>query len=257
MDNADKIDRVAERLRVSESILFITGAGLSAESGLPTYRGVGGMYELDDTEEGLPIEELLSGEMLESEPEVTWKYLAEIAAACQGATFNSGHQRIARFEYALPRVWVLTQNVDGFHRAAGSCNVIDIHGDMHNLYCTSCDWQDVVEDFDDLDVPPECPECGRLVRPDVVLFGEMLPFEKVERLHTELAEGFDVIIAVGTSALFPYISEPVHMAAASETLTVEINPGVTELTDSVDVALPMGAAEALEALWERSGLDPD
>lgn len=257
MDHVEAIDRVAERLRVSDSVLFITGAGLSADSGLPTYRGLGGMYEFDETEEGLPIEELLSGEMLESEPHVTWKYLAQVAEACQGATFNVGHQMIARFEYALPRVWVLTQNVDGFHRAAGSSNVIDIHGDMHNLFCRECEWQDTVEEFDELSIPPECPECGSLVRPNVVLFGEMLPFDKVERLHAELAEGFDVIIAVGTSALFPYISEPVYAASQSDTLTVEINPGVTELTDVVDVALPLGAADALQQLWDRCGLDPE
>ncbi len=257
MEFASEIDRIADRLRVSDSILFITGAGLSADSGVPTYRGVGGMYDLDETEEGLPIEELLSGEMLESDPHVTWKYLAQIASACQGATFNSGHQLIARFEYALPRVWVLTQNVDGFHRAAGSCNVIDIHGDMHDLFCTDCDWQDQVEDFDELSIPPECPRCGGAVRPNVVLFGEMLPFDKVERLHTELAEGFDAIIAVGTSALFPYISEPVYTAAQSETLTVEINPGETELSDVVDIALPLKASEALELIWDRCGLESD
>lgn len=255
METSEQIDRVASRLRVSDSVLFITGAGLSAESGIPTYRGIGGMYESDTTEDGLPIEELLSGEMLQSEPEVTWKYLAQIAQACQGATFNRGHQLIAQIEYALPRVWVLTQNVDGFHRAAGSTNVLDIHGDMHDLWCTGCTWRDWVEDFEDLEIPPECPDCGRVVRPYVVLFGEMLPFDKVDRLHEELAAGFDVIMAIGTTALFPYISEPVYAATESDTLTVEINPGVTELSDVVDIALPMKAGEALEAIWERSGLE--
>ncbi len=255
MDPDSKIARISSRLRVSDSVLFITGAGLSADSGIPTYRGLGGIYEVNDTEEGLPIEDLLSGEMLDSEPEVTWKYLAQIADACQGAMFNRGHELIARFEYVLPRVWVLTQNVDGFHRAAGSVNVIDIHGDIHDLYCTDCTWQNYVEDLEDLSVPPECPQCGSLVRPNVVLFGEMLPFDKVERLHSELAEGFDVIVAVGTSALFPYISEPVFAASESDTLTVEINPAVTELTDAVDIVLPMRAAEALESIWDQSGLD--
>jgi NAD-dependent deacetylase len=93
------------------------------------------------------------------------------------------------------------------------------------------------------------------VRPNVVLFGEMLPFDKVERLHTELAEGFDVIIAVGTSALFPYISEPIYEAEQTDTLTVEINPGVTELTDAFDLAIAMGASEALEAIWKQCGFD--
>jgi len=254
MEFSSEIKRIGSRLHVSDSVLFITGAGLSADSGLPTYRGVGGLYDVDATEEGLPIEELLSGEMLQAEPEVTWKYLAQIAQACQGATFNQGHQLIAQFEHALPRVWVLTQNVDGFHRAAGSGNVIDIHGDMHDLYCGDCGWQEHVDDFDGLKIPPECPDCGRVIRPNVVLFGEMLPFDKVERLHAELSEGFDVIFVIGTSALFPYISEPVYAAANSETLTVEINPGVTDLSDVVDIAFPMKAADALRAIWDEAGL---
>ena len=256
MEFSNEIARISDRLRVSDSALFITGAGLSADSGLPTYRGVGGLYNVDDTEEGLPIEELLSGEMLRSEPEVTWKYLAQIARACQDTTFNRGHQLIAQFEYALPRAWVLTQNVDGFHRAAGSTNVLDIHGDMHDLSCTDCSWREWIDDFDELSIPPECPDCGGLVRPQVVLFGEMLPFDKVDRLHAELSEGFDVIFAIGTTALFSYISEPVLAASEGDTLTVEINPDVTELTDVVDIALPINAAEALEAIWEQTGLEP-
>ena len=255
MDTDSKISRISSRLRVSDSVLFITGAGLSADSGIPTYRGVGGIYEAGDTEDGLPIEDILSGEMLVAEPDVTWKYLAQIADACQGAVFNRGHELIARFESVLPRVWVLTQNVDGFHRAAGSVNVIDIHGDIRDLYCTNCAWQNHVEDLAALAVSPQCPQCSSLIRPNVVLFGEMIPFDKVERLHLELAEGFDLIVAVGTSALFPYISDPVLAASESDTLTVEINPSVTELTDAVDIALPMRAADALESLWYQSGLD--
>lgn len=250
MSTDGDIQRVAERLRDCESVLFITGAGLSADSGLPTYRGVGGMYEVDDTEEGLPIEELLSGEMLRSRPDLTWKYLAQIGNACQGATYNRGHEVIAAFETAIKRTWVLTQNVDGFHKAAGSSNVIDIHGDMHDLWCTGCTWRTRIEEFSEITtLPPRCPKCERVVRPYVVLFNEMLPFDKVDRLEAELRRGFDVMIAVGTSALFPYIAGPVFEAAQTDTLTVEINPGETELSDVVDIRVPMRAAEALDALW--------
>jgi len=110
------------------------------------------MYEVDNTEDGLLIEELLSGEMMRTRPELTWKYLAQIAQACQGAIFNRGHEVIAAFDAKIERTWVLTQNVDGFHRAAGSSNVIDIHGDMHELWCTGCSWRTWLEDFDKLDV---------------------------------------------------------------------------------------------------------
>lgn len=251
MNSETAIHQIADRLRDSSSVLFITGAGLSADSGLPTYRGVGGMYEVDNTEDGLPIEELLSGEMMRNRPELTWKYLAQIAQACQGATFNRGHEVIAAFDTKIERTWVLTQNVDGFHRAAGSSNVIDIHGDMHELWCTGCSWRTWLEDFDKLDVPPRCPKCDRIARPYVVLFNELLPFDKVDRLQEELKTGFEVIVAVGTSALFPYIAGPVFEASGTETLTVEINPGTTELSSIVDVRLEMPAAKALDAIWNR------
>ena len=245
------INEIVQRLRNSESVLFITGAGLSADSGLPTYRGVGGMYDVDSTEDGLPIEELLSGEMLRQRPDLTWKYLAQITEACQGASFNRGHEVIAEFEQKLPRTWVLTQNVDGFHRSAGSANVIDIHGDMHDLWCTGCTWREWREDFSDLEIPPSCPKCDRVVRPQVVLFGEMLPFDKIDRLNEELGKGFDVIIAVGTTALFPYIADPIYNTAQSDTLTVEINPGTTDLSDVVDIPLKMRADEALDEILSQ------
>src|SRR5262245_60607587 len=115
-----QIDRVVELLKPSKRLLFVTGAGLSADSGMPTYRGVGGLYEDRSTPEGWPIERILSGPMLEVRPELTWKYLAEIGNAVRGRTFNRGHAAIAEMERHFADVWVLTQNVDGFHRLAGS-----------------------------------------------------------------------------------------------------------------------------------------
>ena len=108
-------------------------------------------------EEGMRIEEALSGHTLATRPEVTWKYLAEIGRAVLGATFNRGHEVIAEMEAHFERVCTLTQNVDGFHRLAGSKNVIDIHGDMHELMCTSCDFRQAVSQFRELAIPPRCP----------------------------------------------------------------------------------------------------
>lgn len=152
--NQEAIARIADLLGQAQRILFITGAGLSADSGLPTYRGIGGLYEETQPPEGLPIESILSGEMLRHRPEITWKYLAAIEQACRGATFNRGHRVIAEMESAFPRVCILTQNVDGFHRLAGSQNVIDIHGDMHHLFCMECTYREEVEDYRDLNWPP-------------------------------------------------------------------------------------------------------
>src|SRR5947209_5837685 len=118
-DDAERVGQVVELLRQSRSLLFITGAGLSADSGLPTYRGVGGLYNGRDPEEGLPIEVLLSGDCFAARPELTWKYLLQIERAGRGAKPNRGHEVIAALESRFERVWVLTQNVDGLHRRAG------------------------------------------------------------------------------------------------------------------------------------------
>src|SRR4051794_31297815 len=111
----ETVDRVVDHLLRARSVLFVTGAGMSADSGLPTYRGVGGLYDAGETEEGFAIEEMLSGPMFARKPQWTWKYLRQIEQACRGAKFNRGHAVIAEMERSFERVWVLTQNVDGFH----------------------------------------------------------------------------------------------------------------------------------------------
>jgi NAD-dependent deacetylase len=242
------IDAVAAALREAHSVLFITGAGISADSGLPTYRGIGGLYDREPTDEGLPIEEALSGRTFRRSPALTWKYIHEVERACRGAKHNRGHEVIAELERRLERVWVLTQNVDGFHRAAGSRNVIEVHGDIHRLVCTACDWKDTVEDYGGLELPPKCPRCDAIVRPDVVLFGEMLPTSAVEAMRRELSRGFDLVVSVGTSAMFPYIAGPVVEAARAGLPTVEINPGETEISALFRHRLRSGAARALDAI---------
>jgi len=249
--NAEAIERIVELLHKSHSILFITGAGISADSGLPTYRGIGGLYDVKTTEEGLPIEEALSGEVMLERPELTWKYLAQIESACRSATYNRAHEIIALMESHFERVWTLTQNVDGLHHRAGARNIIDIHGDLHHLCCMNCSFWQAVDDYSHLSLPPRCPECHGILRPDVVLFGELLPKEKLHVLYEQLYEGFDVVFSVGTSSLFPYIAQPVLMAAQQGTPTVEINPDTTRVSHLVDVQLPMRAAPALEAIWQK------
>lgn len=253
MDDLHKqIAAAAERLADARSILFVTGAGISADSGLPTYRGVGGLYDDADTEDGLPIEVCLSGTMFRKQPARTWKYIRQIERACRGAAPNVAHHRIAELERTRERVWVLTQNVDGLHAAAGSKQLIAIHGDVHSLRCTACRWRDRVEDysaFDQLDDAPRCPSCDAVIRPEVVLFGEMLPGLEIQRLQSELARGFDAVISIGTTAVFPYISAPVLHTKESGGLTIEINPGTSEVSELVDFHLRTGAAAAMQALY--------
>ena len=245
------IDRVVTFLLRSRSVLFITGAGLSADSGLPTYRGIGGLYQDTATEEGHPIEEILSGVTFGRRPELTWKYVGAVERACRAARFNRGHAVIAEMEAHFERVWTLTQNIDGLHRQAGSRNLIDIHGDLHDLRCVRCGFQQTVDDYAGLTIPPRCLDCAGPLRPDIVLFGEPLPDPQVAQLHEQLARGFDLIFTIGTSSVFPYIAEPVEQASRRGVPTVEINPSISEVSELVTVKLALGAALTLDAIWQR------
>lgn len=256
-NNETNLERVRDLIAEAERLLFITGAGISTSSGLPTYRGIGGLYDGAHTEDGMPIEEALSGPMMANRPEITWKYLWEIAEVCHGAKPNRGHEVLAEIEQAKPEAWVLTQNVDGLHADAGSERLIEIHGRARNLVCTG----ECRDRFDgeallfggSLKSPevPTCPRCGEILRPDVVLFGEILPEKEVKTLYGLADQSFDAVVSIGTSSLFPYISGPVFMAAEFGIPTVEINLDPTDVSDTVDHRLEMDCVEALEAIWRN------
>ena len=257
MSDPFSLNKVVDALKNSQNILFITGAGISSDSGLPTYRGIGGLYNNQTTEEGIPIEEVLSGKMFYENPQLTWKYIYEIERACRGASFNEAHKIISQIENEFKRVWVLTQNIDGFHKQAGSKKVIEIHGNLYDLSCIQCGTQKSVSDYSLFtEIPPACEFCNSIVRPNVVLFGEMLVPEKVMTLEEELAQGFDMVFSIGTTSVFPYISRPVFEAARRGACTVEINPSETEVSPVVAHHLKGTAKKTISeiySLWKGSG----
>lgn len=246
-----QIDQIVSFLENANDVFVVTGAGISADSGLPTYRGFGGLYDDKVTEDGIPIETALSGPMFRQRPELTWKYLAEIERGARGAKHNRAHEVLAEMETEFDRFWVLTQNIDGFHSTAGSKNVIEIHGNMHRMKCTRCDYFQIYEDYSNFQIPPFCPDCNQMVRPDVVLFEEQLPEQQIATLYREAQSAFDLVISIGTSSYFPYIVEPVFTAHRLGIATVEINPSQTSVSDIVDVKLSMKAAESLAEIWRR------
>lgn len=246
------IDKIAEAINTSQRILFITGAGISADSGLPTYRGVSGLYESKNTEDGIQIEHALSGSMIKTNPDISWKYISQIEAACRGKNPNRAHDIIYQLEIIGKNIWILTQNIDGFHQLAGSTNVIDIHGHIYHLKCTQCRYKIVVKSYQELStIPPLCPSCNSLVRPDVVLFDEMLPIDKLEKLSDELNKGFDLVFSIGTTSVFPYIAQPILDAASKGIPTVEINPSETTVSQYVTYRVQDKAAKTFEAIWPR------
>ncbi len=258
------LDIVTDHLCAANRVLFITGAGMSAESGLPTYRGVGGLYDGQATEEGISIEAALSGVMLHASPELTWKYLWQIGVACHGATFNRGHAVLAAMERWKPQIWVMTQNVDGLHHAAGTLNLVELHGRVSTLHCTQCPYTTTAADLFRVitggqsssqltlpPLPPRCPDCGSVIRPDVVLFGESLPPQAIAALQNFATTPPDLIVVIGTSGSFPYITQPILAAQQAGVPTVEINPATSNLSDLVQYRIESTAVAALEELWER------
>ncbi|MFV1942635.1 NAD-dependent protein deacylase [Pseudomonas luteola] len=246
----DTIRQVAQALESAQRILVITGAGLSADSGLPTYRGLNGLYN-GKTEEGIPIEAALSGTMFRHRPDVCWKYLAELGRACLSAQPNAGHEAIAELQRRKSECWVLTQNIDGFHRRAGSPmdRVIEIHGEMGPLFCSACEAGNIpVADKIGHSLPPRCDRCGGVLRPPVVLFEEALPARAVSTLMQQNAIGYDVVLLIGTTASFPYVIEPALQTLNNGGFVAEINPTMTDLSASVTVRLQKRAVDVLSII---------
>ncbi|CAF1461955.1 unnamed protein product [Adineta ricciae] len=246
------LDKIADELRHAKHVLAITGAGISADSGLPTYRGIGGLYsDGKETDDGMAIEDALSGPTMRRRPDICWKYIHQIELACRAAKPNAAHETLVAFESKFPHFAVLTQNIDGLHRVAGSKNLIEIHGNIQQLFCTSCGHDIYVNSFEGMKIPPKCQRCGSLVRPRVVLFGEMLPIRAITQLHEFMSKGLDAVISIGTTSVFPYIAKPVVDAARNNAVTIEINPGETEVSDVVRYRLRERAAIVLPELLKR------
>jgi NAD-dependent deacetylase len=253
MNAPDNLTEIASLFRTAESILFITGAGISADSGLPTYRGVGGIYEQMSTADGISIEDALSATIFEARPDITWKYLWQLGAASARAKPNLAHRAIAKLETTKQNVWVMTQNVDGLHRAAGSKQLVEVHGYIFDLTCTKChrpySAAEMLHGYKaEIPLPPHCPKCSGVVRPQIVLYEENLS-TKVEAALARLGRtSFDLVVSIGTTAVFSYIYRHVLRARSNDVPSVEINPAETDISYLYSHQLRMGAVDAMGAI---------
>lgn len=229
----EMLDAVATLLTQARSALFITGAGLSADSGMPHYRGLPGL-ERKTKEEGKLFEAALAIETFQRKPGATWRFLLEMDAHVRAARPNRGHEVLAELEREIGRTAVMTLNVDRLHQRAGSRNVIEMHGSLHDLLCVRCELSVRHERFDRLDIPPRCQTCGTVLRPDMPLFGEALPADPFTRLQAELDAGFDLVAVIGVGTMFPYIARPILVAKSEGVPTIEIGQHTTDLSDVVD-----------------------
>ncbi len=239
--------RVAERLASARRVLAITGAGISAESGIPTFRGKDGWWRKEDPTK------LATQAAFDRDPSYVWEWYEYRRGLVGEADPNAGHTALAAWEAAGREVLVATQNVDDLHERAGSRDVAHIHGSIWRVRCQGCGRERRESRHPLPERPPRCEGCGGLERPAVVWFGEMLPSEPIRRVETLLAGGVDLAVVVGTEASFGYIQEFARAARRVGALLVEVNPSETVLSRVVDVRLAGPAGEILPGLSDVAG----
>jgi NAD-dependent deacetylase len=231
-------DSIAEQLKKAKKIVFVTGAGISQESGIPTFRGNDGLWRNYDAMKLATIDAFYDN------PKLIWEWYNERRQNIFAAEPNLGHKAIAELE-KFSKVVVLTQNIDGLHQIAGSSKVLELHGSIVKIKCTVCDYKDeILTEFSDM--PPLC-KCGNILRPDVVWFGEGLPQDVWEEAIIH-ANSCDVMIIAGTSLVVsPANTLPIY-AKQNNAILIEINPDETIMTSNMDMSIRSTSATALPEL---------
>jgi NAD-dependent deacetylase len=227
-----------ERFNDARSVLVLTGAGVSAESGVPTFRAGGNsaMWK------GLPFEVISSAEMVRRDLPAVWEWFDFRREALKSIQPNPGHRAIAKWQDRFAEFSLVTQNIDGLHQLAGSRDVIELHGRIWGARCVTCNARFDISRSSQR--PTECVDCGDHLRPDVILFGEMLPPGAFERA-SEMARCCDLCFIVGTSALvYPAASLP-EIAKNYGAYLCEINPELTPLSHICHEVLKGKAGDVL------------
>jgi NAD-dependent deacetylase len=243
------LSEAVEILRGARRVVVSTGAGMSRESGIPTFR---------DSQEGLWArfnpEELATATGFRAAPARVWGWYAHRRQRILSCEPHAGHRALVELEQRVPELTVVTQNIDGLHQAAGSSRVIELHGSIRRFKCLDRnhpfsgelpDMSGVPESGEQM--PPPCPDCGSPLRPDVVWFGELLPPEATDA-SWELARHSDLMIVVGTSGMVWPAAELPFIAARAGARIIEINPVPSEITRVADIFLGGPAGEVLPAL---------
>ena len=242
------LETAAERLRQAKSVFVVTGAGISAESGIPTFRGAGGLWE------GFRFEELATPQAFAADPGRVWRWYRWRAEQYSGCPPNPGHEVIAQMEGAYDELLVATQNVDGLHRRAGNVNVVELHGSIADMRCVACDRlapfpRGPVPDDDPV---PRCAHCTASMRPHILWFGETY-WPGVLEAAEAAGRQADVCLVVGTSAqVWPPVALALHARDCGAYL-IDVNPEVTSLSREAHAHLVGPSGTVLPALWERVG----
>jgi NAD-dependent deacetylase len=228
-------ESIIEQIKDIQKIVFVTGAGISQESGIPTFRGKDGLWR------NYNAMELATIDAFYKNPKLVWEWYNERRRNIFAAQPNLGHKAITELEkYA--EVTILTQNIDGLHQKAGSTEVLELHGSIVKIKCSVCDFKDeIITEFSE--IPPLC-KCGNILRPDVIWFGESLPQDIWQRAII-FSSQCDLMIIVGTSLVVsPANTLPIY-AKQNNAVLIEINPEKTEMSLEMDLVIRNTSAEVL------------
>jgi NAD-dependent deacetylase len=234
-------EEMMEKLGSAKVVSVLTGSGVSAESGVHTFRDPGGIWEK------FRPEQLANFDAFLADPDMVWNWYQHRREIMRNVKPNPGHIALAEMESMFDEFYLITQNIDNLHRRAGSKNVTELHGNAERNYCIKCK-----KFYNEIDLQQKTVlkcECGGLIRPDVVWFGEMLPFEAL-RFAEDYAMRADVFFTIGTSAeVYPAALLPL-MAGKSGAYVVEINTKPTAISNEVDIVLEGKSGEVLKELAE-------
>lgn len=231
-----------KKLRESKKIVFFTGAGISAESGIPTFRGKDGIWNK------LKPEELANFNAFMRNPQMVWEWYNHRKKIIHEAKPNAGHLAIAEMQNLFEDVTVVTQNIDNLHRRAGSKKIYELHGNIERNFCIKCRTF-YNEELDFSEGVPKC-ECGGLIRPDVVWFGEFLPGDQFQG-GEEASRNCDMFFVVGTSAVVYPAAGLVYAAKRSGAFIVEVNIEETEISSVCDASFYGESGKILPAIVEQ------
>jgi len=236
------MDSVRALIANSTRLAVLTGAGISAESGIPTFRGTGGLWR------NFKPEDLATPGAFARDPKLVWEWYDWRRSIVAQAQPNAGHRALVSLAKRVPRLTLITQNVDGLHERAGSENVLRLHGSIWTTRCLECGTERIDDRVPLPELAPKC-SCGGLMRPGVVWFGEGLPVD-VWRNAEQAARNADVLLVVGTSAAVYPAASLVPIAAGAGATIIEINPDETPISGLVTHSLRGRAAELLPRLIE-------
>ncbi len=234
------MEQARQWLKTASSIVALTGAGISAESGVPTFRGAGGLWE------HYRLEDLATPEGFARNPKLVWEWYAWRRGLIAEAKPNPGHLALAEIERRSRRFTLVTQNVDGLHDRAGSRNILKVHGDLWIVRCLACGREGRDDRVEFPELPPRC-SCGGLLRPAVVWFGELLPAAVWQAAEQACVEA-DLMLVVGTSAVVYPAAGLVPLAKTAGARLIEVNVEDTPLSAFIDCTLRGKAGELLPQL---------